>query len=214
MFRLESVPLYCLRLFLIFSCFAAAKAQQTNNSSTVTNNAAPAASSTTTGGTNINYQTNNAYNNENGFGAGIFCRTPTLQLGGNWGRAFLDAYDPVQTSGNANINYTVSTGLIIPFGSSVLDDCKRMVAAIARDREISSQLSMLRTCAQLKKEGLVVDPIKYPMLAPCAESTISQVLSIQNEVRASQQHLTNTGGQDPKDSVPSINLTPRTNRLL
>ena len=43
-----------------------AAAQLTNNTSTVTNSAAPAAAATTTGGTNINYQTNNAYNNEHG----------------------------------------------------------------------------------------------------------------------------------------------------
>ena len=65
-------------------------AQQTNNSSSLTNSAAPSASSTTTGGTNINYQTNNAYQNEVGFGPGIFCRTPTLFLGGNYGENQLD----------------------------------------------------------------------------------------------------------------------------
>ena len=53
-------------------------AQQTNNSSSLTNSAAPSASSTTTGGTNINYQTNNAYQNEVGFGPGIFVGTNAL----------------------------------------------------------------------------------------------------------------------------------------
>ena len=46
-------------------------AQSTSNQSAVTNSAAPSASSVTTGGTNINYQTNNAYNNELGFWSGI-----------------------------------------------------------------------------------------------------------------------------------------------
>ena len=55
-----------------------AMAQQTNNASNLTNQAAPSASAVTTGGTNINYQTNNTYQNEVGFGPGVFCRTPTL----------------------------------------------------------------------------------------------------------------------------------------
>ena len=45
---------------------------QTENSSTLTNSAAPSASAVTSGGTSINYQTNNAYNNEQGLGGGVF----------------------------------------------------------------------------------------------------------------------------------------------
>ena len=56
----------------------AAFAQQTNNASNLTNQAAPSASAVTTGGTNINYQTNNTYQNEVGFGPGVFCRTPLI----------------------------------------------------------------------------------------------------------------------------------------
>ena len=79
---------------------SAALAQQTNNASNLTNQAAPSASAVTTGGTNINYQTNNTYQNEVGFGPGVFCRTPTLYVGGNMGRNELDAYDQVTESGN------------------------------------------------------------------------------------------------------------------
>ena len=83
-------------------------AQQTNNSSSLTNSAAPSASSTTTGGTNINYQTNNAYQNEVGFGPGIFCRTPTLFLGGNYGENQLDSFDAIAESGNEATNYSLN----------------------------------------------------------------------------------------------------------
>jgi len=185
-------------------------AQQTNNTSTVTNSAAPAASSTTTGGTNINYQTNNAYNNEHGFGPGIFCRTPTIQLGGTYGEAQLDAYDPIQRSGNSNNNFSVNAGMIIPFGSSVLKDCKRLVSAIARDREISSQLSMLKTCANLKKEGITVDPEKFPMLAPCAEEkSTNSVIS-----NSKTSPANNSAGARNQNEEIKINLKPKTNRLL
>lgn len=185
-------------------------AQQTNNTSTVTNSAAPAASSTTTGGTNINYQTNNAYNNENGFGPGIFCRTPTIQLGGTYGEAKLDAYDPIQRSGNSNNNFSVNAGMIIPFGSSVLKDCKRLVSAIARDREISSQLSMLKTCANLKKEGITVDPEKFPMLAPCApEQPTNTAISSSKASPVNSPRSTRNQNEEI-----DINLKPKTNRLL
>ena len=188
------------------------EAQLTNNTSTVTNSAAPAASSTTTGGTNINYQTNSGYDSQNGFGPGVFCRTPMIQMGGNWGQNKLDAYDPVQTSGNAAQNYTMNIGLNIPFGSSVLDDCKRLVAAIARDREISSQLSMLRTCATLKKEGLVVDPIKFPMLHLCVDDVPETASTTSQAIRPIQvvpkDYSTN------RNSQPKPALTPKTNRLL
>lgn len=187
-----------------------AEAQQTNNTSTVTNSAAPAAAATTTGGTNINYQTNNAYNNENGFGPGIFCRTPTLQFGGTYGEAKLDAYDPIQRSGNSNNNYSINAGMIIPFGSSVLSDCKRLVAAIARDREISSQLSMLKTCANLKKEGIIVDPVKFPMLAPCAEEKDSK--KVASDLSTPQQNSRASNGSQG-GSIP-MNLKPKTNRLF
>ena len=145
------------------------KAQQTNNSSSLTNQAAPSASSVTTGGTNINYQTNNAYNNEMGFAPGIFCRTPALYIGGSWGQSKLDAFDPVQNSGNINANYSANLGFVVPFGSPIISYCAQLAASIALDREISSQLSMIRTCAQLEKEGLVVDPAKFPLLKPCAK---------------------------------------------
>ena len=73
-------------LILLASVSEGALAQQTNNSSALTNQAAPSASAVTTGGTNINYQTNNTYSNEVGFGPGVFCRTPTIYVGGNAGR--------------------------------------------------------------------------------------------------------------------------------
>lgn len=148
----------------------AAYTQQTNNSSSLTNSAAPSASSVTTGGTNINYQTNNAYNNEFGFAPGVFCRTPTLFVGGNLGNNSLDAYDTISESGNRASNYSANVGLVVPFGSSTIDHCKRLSATIVRDREISTQLSMIRACASLEKEGIVVDPDKYPLLEKCAKA--------------------------------------------
>ena len=105
---------------------SAALAQQTNNASNLTNQAAPSASAVTTGGTNINYQTNNTYQNEVGFGPGVFCRTPTLYVGGNMGRNELDAFDQVTESGNTAKNYAFNAGVVYPFGSSAIEACKTL----------------------------------------------------------------------------------------
>lgn len=150
----------------------AARAQQTNNSSSLTNSAAPSASSVTNGGTNINYQTNNAYQNEVGFGPGIFCRTPTVFLGGNYGQNELDAFDAVTRSGNNANNFSFNAGLVVPFGSPALRSCNRLAALTVQDREISTQLSMIRACAALQREGIRVDPELYPLLEKCTVSVI------------------------------------------
>ncbi len=202
---LHSATGLCLTAAIIICVPAQATAQQTNNSSSLTNSAAPSASSVTTGGTNINYQTNNTYNNEMGFAPGVFCRTPTMYVGGSWGEGFLNAYDPIQSSGNNNLSYSMNAGIVVPFGSQVINYCKQLAAAIARDREISSQLSMLRTCRDLEKEGLVVDPEKFPLLKPCAK----------DPVRTNTAQTVNTiqlPGMQPSAAPP--NLKPKTNRLL
>ena len=175
------------------------RAQQTNNSSSLTNSAAPSASSVTTGGTNINYQTNNTFNNEMGFAPGVFCRTPSLYVGGSWGEGYLDAYDPIQTSGNNNLSYSLNAGIVVPFGSQVIDYCKQLASAIAKDREISSQLSMLRTCSQLEKEGLVVDPLKYPLLRTCVnDSKKGAAVDVPKNITPSESQPTATPRLSPK----------------
>ena len=163
-------------------------AQPTTNSSTLTNSAAPSASSVTTGGTNINYQTNNSYNNENGFGPGVFCRTPILYVGGNYGNSALNNYDPIQGNipGNVSNNFSANVGIVIPFASQILSSCNQLSYVIARDKEISSQLSMLRLCAQLDREGLIVDPIKYPLLKPCAKTSNTKINQIEADSTPTQ----------------------------
>ena len=192
-------------LFLAIFIFSSLKvcAQPTTNSSTLTNSAAPSASSVTTGGTNINYQTNNSYNNENGFGPGVFCRTPILYVGGNYGNNALNNYDPIQGNipGNVSNNFSANVGIVIPFASQILSSCNQLAYVIARDKEISSQLSMLRLCAQLDREGLIVDPIKYPLLKPCAKTSITKINQIEAdstpiqppspEIRNIQRHRKN-----------------------
>lgn len=141
-----------------------------SQSAVVTNNSNPssAVSTNTTGGTNINYQTNNQWSNEMGFGPGIFCRTPTFYVGAGTGQnlgSTLDTFNA--TSSQYTQNYNANFGILLPFGSTVQRDCKRLAEQIAQDREISSELSMIRACAALDNEGILVDSAKFPTLTRC-----------------------------------------------
>lgn len=144
-----------------------AKAQTENNNTTVNNSAAPAASSVTTGGTNINYQTNTAFNNDIGFGPGIMCRTPSLYMLTNLGNVKTDNFDEFTFNGARNQSVSGTIGMTVPFGSSAIEDCKTMARQLAKDRVISTQLSLIKTCVSLAKDGIIVDPIKFPALKKC-----------------------------------------------
>jgi len=137
----------------------------------VVNNAAPNAnvSTNTAGGTNINQQLNNVYDTSYGFGPGIICRTPQFILNGSYGESSnLTNSFPLSSGSNTNAgSFSGSFGFAIPIGSSVISDCARYAAQIAEDRVISSELSFIRACAQLEREKLVIDPIKYPYLSKC-----------------------------------------------
>ncbi len=180
-------------------------AQQTNNSSTLTNSAAPSASSVTTGGTNINYQSNNTFNNDTGFAPGIYCRTPAAYFGGNWGNSTLDAFDPIQITGNKTLNFSLNAGIVIPFGSQIIDYCKQIASAIAKDRDISSELSFIRVCSQLEKEGIKINPKKYRHLKLCIDEVpIAQ---------PSQGSIINQPQPDPEPTLPA-SLKQKTLRVL
>jgi hypothetical protein len=160
---------------IIYTCSASAQVQGNN---TTYANPSSAVQTTTTGGTNINYQTNNSYNSDFGFAPGIFCRTPMLILGGSAGLVQQQSTDdpyiatepnPLSYAYNNNLNTSANIGVSIPIGSSVIEDCKAFAKQISLDRQISSQLSMIRACASLEKEGIKVDANKYPLLAICSK---------------------------------------------
>lgn len=181
--------------------------------SSVSNISPSAAISTqTTGGTNINYQTNNQWSNDIGFGGGIVCRTPTFYGGvgnayqsGQTNSLYLNSLSNSNTSNNINANF----GILIPFGSSVLDDCKTIAAQIAIDRKISTDLSMIRACASLQKEGIKVDPTVYPYLAKC---TIS-VIDIPKQ-STKEKEKSNPNPSDNRTALPQhTNLNKKTKNI-
>ena len=168
----KGITSICFYVFLTLLLSPKSFSQQTNNSSSLTNQAAPSASSVTTGGTNINYQTNNTYQNEFGFAPGVFCRTPTVFIGGNYGGNELEVTQVVGESTNKASNFQVNAGIVYPFGSRTIEACKQLSDSIVRDRQISTQLSMIRACADLQKKGINVDPEIFPLLEQCSDSVL------------------------------------------
>ena len=165
---------YCLPAIFLALGLSLGLSQESfaqSNASSVTNTASPNAMSNTTGGSNLTYQTNNSYQNEAGFGPGFFCRTPALFVSGNFQRGDADNYfsdsanQPM--SFNDNNSYGGQIGIVLPFGSPVLEYCKTVARQISKDKEISTQLSLIRACAALVKEKIAIDPKKFPLLAPC-----------------------------------------------
>lgn len=201
-------------LFIVFSScslwFSASSLAlaQSNNSSSLTNSAAPSASSVTTGGTNINYQTNNAYQNEVGFGPGIFCRTPTIFMGGNYGQNALDAFDSINKTGNTASNFSGNVGLVLPFGSSALSSCRQLAKITVQDREISTQLSLIRACAGLQREGIRVDPKFFPLLERCTVSVLGPTLPATPTQQLPEMSIPRNS--EPKPPLP--NKIPQTTR--
>lgn len=202
-----------IQRFILYTFGALSITAQANiclgQSAVVTNNSNPSAavSTNTTGGTNINYQTNNQWSNEMGFAPGIFCRMPTFYIGGGTGQNVGNTIDTFQTgSYQYTHNYNANVGIVTPFGSSIQRDCKRLAEQIARDREISSDLSMIRACASLDNEGIIVDPSKFPTLSRCVISagqpplTVSRAKAMQ-AIQAEQQLRRRNSVNSPKTEV-------------
>ena len=85
----------------------------------------------------------------------------------NAGKVRTDNFDEFTFNGSRNKSFNGTIGMTIPFGSSAIEDCKTMARQLAKDRVISTQLSLIKTCVSLAKDGIVVDPVKFPALKKC-----------------------------------------------
>ena len=145
-----------------------------------------------------------------GFGPGVFCRTPTFYVGGssaqNAGNTGDGTYALTSTSYSGA--YAANVGILVPFGSSVYSDCKRMAAQIAKDREISSELSMIRACASLIKEGIAVDPVKFPTLEQCVIRPGEPSLLLIDRYRSKQASVEAAPPQNPA-ATPLMQPSPK-----
>lgn len=143
-----------------------------------------------------------------GFAPGIFCRTPTLYMGGGTGQNLGNTFDDTQNTQSYQYthNYNANIGLLLPFGSTIQRDCKRLAEQIAKDREISSDLSMIRACATLDNEGIIIDPKKFPTLSRCVINPGQPPLTVARakammSIRAEQER------RSQQESSPAIPKT-------
>ena len=188
MMKLIAFPFLAL---IYISIHPSAYAQ--SNSSNLTNSAAPSASSVTTGGSNLNYQTNSTFQNDFGFGGGVVCRTPSLYVSTNAGAAENSNYTTLGNTGGNNLNYGGTIGFVVPLASPIIDYCKRVAHQTALDKEISTQLSLIKACASLQKERINVDPIKFPLLSKCVIRDGEPPLV-----------LSKNGAEKPRPKVPGL----------
>ena len=163
---IHTKKLLFISLFFLLGILSPSVKSETNTSS-VTNSVSPTASSTTTGGSSINYQTNQSFSNDVGVGPGIVCRTPSLNIGTSYANADTTNWASLGDSGTMGDNITANVGIVIPFGSKVHDSCERIASQISLDKQISTQLSMIKACASLEKDGIKVDVNKFPLLKDC-----------------------------------------------
>ena len=142
-----------------------------------------------------------------GFAPGVFCRTPTFYVGGGTGQNIGNTLDTLNSgSYQYTHNYNANFGFLFPFGSTIQRDCKRLAEQIAVDREISSELSMIRACASLDNEGIIVDENKFPTLSRCVIKTGEPPLTVAR-ARALRQIQSNV--QKPTSAKPVIAPRPK-----
>ena len=154
-----------LKAALLSVALAPSGALADNSKSTVsnTNNPQSIVNQHTGGGVNLNQQYNNQWDNHNGFAPGVYCRTPTFYLGGGYNNANSWAGENYAGTGH----YAVTAGVLVPFGSSVIEDCAKMAAALTDRAEVANQVALIRACDELAKSNIKVDPQKFPALAVC-----------------------------------------------
>ena len=108
---------------------------------------------------------------------------------------------------NQNNNYQFNAGILFPFGSKINDYCKEIAKKIADDRQVASDLSMIKACDDLLKKNIRVDPEKFPPLAVC------------EDYRIMMQDIANKPTQSPsinpkKSTIKLPTIKPLTDRAL
>ncbi len=189
--------------FFILFLFNINKVDSQTNSSTVTNNTSPSASSTTSGGTSINYQTNSSFSNDLGFGPGIICRTPSFNINSSVANSDSTNFSALGDSGTRGDQISASMGIVIPFGSGTINSCRDLAKQISVDKQISSQLSMIRACASLNKEGIEVDPIKFPLLSKCVIE-VGQKELLTSKIGKIEKPKDDVNKKEKKIKIPSL----------
>ena len=116
------------------------------------------------GGSNSNYQINSVSNSQYQFGPGISCPTPELGIGAYGGTN--SSFDSSYSNGSNNFGATVM--FTTPLGGDVGKSCKDLVQEITRQRQLDTDYTMIRKCAELAREGITVDTKRFPAFEVCS----------------------------------------------
>ena len=116
------------------------------------------------GGSNSNYQINSVSNSQYQFGPGISCPTPELGIGAYGGSN--SSFDSSYSNGSNNYGATVM--FTTPLGGDVGKSCKDLVQEITRQRQLDTDYTMIRKCAELAREGITVDTKRFPAFEVCS----------------------------------------------
>lgn len=107
---------------------------------------------------------NNAFSSTYSFGPGISCPTPSFAVstttagGDGWGGGY--------SSGSSS--YGASVSYIHPIGGDVGAACKELVQGITRQRQLDTDVNMIKVCANLAQSGITVDVKEFPEFAVCS----------------------------------------------
>ena len=122
------------------------------------------------GGSNSNYQINSVSNSQYQFGPGISCPTPELGIGAYGGSN--SSFDSSYSNGSNNYGATVM--FTTPLGGDVGKSCKDLVQEITRQRQLDTDYTMIRKCAELAREGITVDIKRFPAFEVCSAVIVSR----------------------------------------
>jgi hypothetical protein len=122
------------------------------------------------GGINSNYQINNTAATDYGFGPGIYCRSPHLSVGGFSSSSSGGMADFSESTFN---DFGGIVALSFPLPSEITSNCKKLAAEIAKQRQLDTQINLIRQCALLKKEGIEFDIAVFPEFEKCSAVKVS-----------------------------------------
>lgn len=144
---------------------AAATAQSTNSVSSANNQQnSGSVVLNPSGGTQVNNNVNNAYSSTYSFGPGISCPTTSLAINAYGGGS--DAYGG--GSGSGSNSYGGSVSLIVPLGEEIGTACRELAQEITRQRQLDTDVNMIKVCANLAQSGIVVDVSRFPQFEVCS----------------------------------------------
>lgn len=115
------------------------------------------------GGSQTNINQNNAFSSTYSFGPGISCPTPSLAANLNYGGG--NGWGGGYSSGSGS--YGASLSYIHPLGGSIGDACEGLVTEITRQRQLDTDVNLIKVCADMAANNIQIDLKAFPEFKVC-----------------------------------------------